>query len=90
MLFRSDIRQKAEESTLTERNSILEKTKQESAQLIENAKREIDLDVKQAKNDLLAEVGKISIGLSEKILERNLNDSDQSKLITDYVEKIKN
>ncbi|MFT5170749.1 MAG: F-type H+-transporting ATPase subunit b [Candidatus Marinamargulisbacteria bacterium] len=85
-----EIRQKAEEAMASDRNAAIAKTKEESERLVDNAKKEISLDFSRSKKELLATIGSLSVGLSEKILGRNLKAEDQEKIVSEYVEKIKN
>lgn len=83
-----EIRANAEVTTKKERELVLENARQESQELLEKAQKEIDLSVSKAKQDLLTEVGQLSINLSKQILKRQLKEDDQKAIMDDYLAKI--
>lgn len=85
-----EIRQKAEEAMAAERDARLEQVRQEAQDMIQAARKEIDQDVQKAQQALMDKVAELSIAVSEKVIQKNLNASDQASLIRDYLERVKN
>jgi F-type H+-transporting ATPase subunit b len=82
------ILQKAESDTKKERQSIMNQTRNEAQRLLENAKKEIDRDFNSSKTELKKYVGELAIGLSEKILKKNLDKDSQNDIIGEYLGSI--
>ena len=82
-----EIRQKAENSAKEELQSALTKAKQESAKLIESTKKEIDLEYKRAEKSLKDVTASLSVKISERILQKEISTSDNSKIIEELTSK---
>jgi F-type H+-transporting ATPase subunit b len=85
-----EVRVKAEASAKSERETTLNSAKDETARLIENAKKEIELEYKQAKSALTQDAARLSIVLTEKLIKKNLSDTDNESLIKDYLAQAAN
>ena len=68
--------------------SIEEKAKEETQILIENAQREIKAQVDRAQAQLREKSAEIAVGLAQKILEENLDETRQRKLIDRFIKNI--
>ena len=83
------IREKAEESSKKERELSLEKTKEEASRILENTKKEIELDFQRSKNELISQVGNITIDLTKKVLKKEVSKETHQELLNSYIETIK-
>jgi F-type H+-transporting ATPase subunit b len=70
------------------RKKILEEAKRESRNLIEQSKEEIELKIQEAKKELRNDIANISLALTEKILEREINKKDHQHLIEESIKEI--
>ncbi|MFC1753702.1 F0F1 ATP synthase subunit B [Thermoproteota archaeon] len=84
-----DIRKKAEDTALTEREQTLAYTKAETERLIENAKKEAHLEFKKAKDELVINISNLTLALTEKVLDKQLDKNQHDNLIKEYLEKVK-
>jgi F-type H+-transporting ATPase subunit b len=75
------VRKKAEE----EKHTIMESAHAESRQIIDSAKAEIKREAAKAQTELKAHVSSLIISCSEKVLEREINESDHKKFIEDFL-----
>ncbi|MBT6119902.1 F0F1 ATP synthase subunit B [bacterium] len=89
LLEAKSIREKAEDSSKKERELSLEKTKEEAARILENTKKEIKLDFQRSKNDLISQVGNITIELTKKVLKKEVSKETHQELLNSYIETIK-
>lgn len=64
---------------------ILSKANAEASAILEKAAADIALEKKKAINEAKDEISGISMAIAEKVVERQLNDADQSKLINDFI-----
>ena len=83
------MRESAEDSIRKEQQNSLNETKKESERLLDNAQKEIKLGYSQAKQHLISEVGSLSLELAKNILKRDMNSSDQQKVVSEYLDKLK-
>ncbi|MCB9748118.1 MAG: F0F1 ATP synthase subunit B [Candidatus Omnitrophica bacterium] len=67
---------------------IEQKAREESQILIENAQREIKNEVEKARANLRAESADIIVKLASKIIEENLDEEKNKKLINQYIREI--
>jgi len=68
--------------------TIQSKAKEEAQILLENAKREIDNEKEKAQAELRSESAQIAVELAEKILEENLDEKKNRKLIDQFLKQI--
>ena len=78
----SDSKQKAEESA----NKILNDAKEKSNEFLDDAKSKIDIEKKRAIKEIKEEVVDLSLELATKVLQRNINDEDNSKFVKSSLE----
>ena len=81
----SDSKQKAEESA----NKILNDAKEKSNEILDDAKSKIDIEKKRAIKEIKEEVVDLSLELATKVLQRNINDEDNSKFVKSSLEAVK-
>ena len=67
------------------KQTIVDETRREAEASKERAKREIALATDEARKQLWAETSKLSTLLAGKILQRNLNEADQQRLIEAFM-----
>ena len=80
------IRANAVHEAEEEKNRILKSARKEAERLVEFAHREIDSEVMNAKKELRKQVTEAAVAQSRKIIQREINEQDQERLISDYIE----
>lgn len=68
-----------------EKQRILESAQKEAERIIELAHREIDTEVELARRSLRAQIAEISISEGKKIIEQEINEQDQKRLLQEYI-----
>lgn len=66
----------------------IEKAKKEAEQLIENARNSIEQDKKQALVDLRNEVAKLAIESASRIIDSELDEAKNNKLVNSFIDDI--
>jgi len=84
-----DIVEKAKGEALQERNAILEKAKEEKQAELEKAKEEIAQEIEASKDEIHREIVSVAIGVSSKVLEREVSEKDNEKLIDSFIDDLK-
>ena len=67
---------------------ILAEANQKAKRTLERAEEEIVLEKKQALNDVKNEVSSLAISIAEKVLERDVDESEHAKLIDEFIEEL--
>jgi F-type H+-transporting ATPase subunit b len=67
------------------RNEMLEQTKQQQHDLLDRARAEIDNERKRAIADLRREAVELAIAGASKVIERNLDDQSNRKLVEGFL-----
>ena len=67
------------------RNEMLEQTKHQQAELLERARVEIDNERKRAIADLRREAVELAVAGASKVIERNLDDQTNRKLVESFL-----
>ena len=77
----------AESRTTAEklRNEMMEQTKQQQHELLERARVEIDNERKRAITDLRREAVELALAGASKVIERNLDDQTNRKLVESFL-----
>ena len=70
-----------------EKKKILEAAQREAERIVEQAHRDIDYEVENARKELRKQLADQAVVKSREIIERELNDQDQKRLIADYIER---
>ena len=67
------------------RNEMLEQTKHQQQELLERARAEIDNERKRAVADLRREAVELAVAGASKVIERNLDDQTNRKLVESFL-----
>ena len=67
---------------------IIDSAKEESQHIIEQAKENAELEIKRAEATIKGEIVDVSTKLTEKLLEREINENDHSDLIDSFINEI--
>jgi F-type H+-transporting ATPase subunit b len=67
------------------RNEMLEQTKQQQHELLDRARAEIDTERKRAIADLRREAVELALAGASKVVERNLDDQTNRKLVESFL-----
>ena len=67
---------------------IISEAKTESEQIIKTAKENAELELKKAQEVIKGEIVDVSTKLTEKLLEREINEKDHSDLIDSFIDEI--
>jgi F-type H+-transporting ATPase subunit b len=71
-----------------ERKQILESAQREAEKIVLAAQREVDSELRLARKKLRKHLADLSVAQGRKIIETEINDQDQSRLINDYIEDL--
>jgi len=71
-----------------EKKKILEAAQKEAERIVEQAHRDIDSEVEIARKELRKQLAEQAVGRSREIIEREVNDQDQKRLISDYIDRL--
>jgi F-type H+-transporting ATPase subunit b len=81
------IRERAVQDAEEEKKRILDSAQKEAQRIVEAAHREIDSEVRIAKKRLRKQVADIAIQQGKQIIEREIDEEDQRRLIRNYIEE---
>ena len=81
----SKIKDQAAKDAEMERLRILEAAQAEAKRIVEMANREVESEVRLAKKQLLKIVGDVSVEKGKKIVESEITEQDQNRLIDEYI-----
>ena len=70
-----------------QREEIIAVARQEAERVKESAKREIEQQKEQAMAALREQVASLSVLIASKVIEKELSEADQEKLINDYIKE---
>ncbi len=70
------------------RDEILQKSQEESRKMLDQAKAEITQEKESAMADLRHEVSDLAIKAAEKIMNENLDEAKQKKIVNDFISQI--
>lgn len=76
------------QGALEQAKLIHEKAKEDAKILLENTRREIKDEVEKAQIELRSESARIAVSLAGKIIERNLDDEKNRKLVDELIKDI--
>lgn len=83
-----DLIEKAKKQADIQREEIIETARSEASRLKESAKVEIENEKEQAVAAIQEQVASLSVLIASKVIEKELNEKDQEKFITDYIQKV--
>ena len=75
----------AQKTATARSEEIIGQAQQQAAQIKAKASADIELEKKKAINDAKDEISGLSMAIAEKVVERQLNAEDQTKLINDFI-----
>ena len=78
----------AQKTASARSEEIIGQAQLQAAQIKEKAAAEIAQEKKKAINDAKDEISGISMAIAEKVVERQLNDADQQKLIDQFINEL--
>lgn len=82
------ILREAKDEAEAQRAAGVEKTKAEIARMQESAQAEIDRQKQQALAELRAEVATLAVSAAEKILQKEIDGSEQSALVNRFIDDL--
>jgi len=69
---------------------IIRKANAEASAILEKAAADIALEKKKAINEAKDEISGISMAIAEKVVERQLDETDQASLINEFINNLEN
>ena len=78
----------AQKTASARSEEIINQAQAQAVQLKEKAAADIAQEKKKALNDAKDEISGISMAIAEKVVERQLNDADQQKLIDQFIHEL--
>lgn len=75
----------AQKTATARSEEIIGQAQQQAAQIKAKASSDIEMEKKKAINDAKDEISGISMAIAEKVVGRQLNAEDQSKLVNDFI-----
>lgn len=79
---------KAEGDAVIVKDGIINDAKVEADKQITSAREQIKLEQQKAKDDVHKEIVDVAMSASEKLLSREINDKDNDKLVSNFVDDI--
>lgn len=83
-----DIIQFAEIEANARKKDIINSANKEASDLIKDSKKRMENDRIETENDIKNEIINVAIRASSKILEREVNDSDNRKIVDDFLKEL--
>lgn len=80
---------KAQDDALKEKETILESAKEEAKQIKITAQKEIEQEIEASKDEIHSNIVDVALDASKKILDREINEDDNRKLVEDFVSDIR-
>ncbi len=84
------IKQEAEQEALEEKKKILAEAQTQAERLMTQVRFEVDQEVKKAKEELRTFAALLAVEIAEKKLRADLTESDQKKLVEEYIARMEN
>lgn len=69
-------------------DDIVQEAKQKAAVIIKRAEEDAELEMKKARGEIRHEIADVSVQISEKLLEREINEDDHRGLIDSFIENL--
>ncbi len=67
---------------------ILAQARKDSGDMLEHAAAQIEQDKKRVRNQLRGEISDLAVEVAQKVVERDLNQSDHDRLISDFIDSV--
>ncbi|MCA1032102.1 F0F1 ATP synthase subunit B [Bacillus timonensis] len=71
-----------------QKDGIIQAARAEAERLKESAKKEIEQEKERAVTALRQQVASLSVLVASKVIEKELNEQDQEKLINEYIQEV--
>ena len=84
----NEIVDRAQKTATARGEEILRQASEEAAALKQKAAAEVAMEKKKAMNDAKDEISGIAMAIAEKVVERQLDNSDHDKLINQFIENL--
>lgn len=84
----NEIVDRAQKTATARGEEILRQASEEAAQLKQKAAAEVAMEKKKALNDAKDEISGIAMAIAEKVVERQLDNTDHDKLINQFIENL--
>ena len=78
----------AKDTAKSQQAELLQQAREEAARIKENARLEIEQEKDKAIQALQTQVGSLSVQIASKVIEKELSEDEQEKLINDYLDKV--
>lgn len=78
----------AQKTAAARSEEIIGEAKAQAAQIKEKASADIALEKKNALNGAKDEISDIAMAIAEKVVERQLNEADQEKLVNQFIDDL--
>lgn len=78
----------AQKTATARSEEIIGEAKAQAAQIKEKASADIALEKKNALNSAKDEISGIAMAIAEKVVERQLNEADQEKLVNQFIDDL--
>lgn len=85
---KNDILEQYKREGISEKDKIISEAKERVKQIIEQSEMTIQQEIESARNQLKQEIIEIAAKKAEDILIKEMNESDQEKLVVEFVEKV--
>ena len=82
-----EIIESARINAMSEKNRIVDETKQEVNSLRDKALKDIESERNKMREDISNEVIDVALLAASKVVNRNINDEDNRKIVSDFVNK---
>jgi F-type H+-transporting ATPase subunit b len=83
------LRRRGEEEIAAEGARIAQAAEADRARLVEQSRREIDAQVRLAKRALTEHAADLAVGLAAERIKAEMTESDQSRLVSRYIDQVK-
>jgi F-type H+-transporting ATPase subunit b len=83
----SEIKEQAAREAEEEKKRILEAARKEAERIVQMAHRDIETEVEQAKKSLRRQVADLAVEKGRNILQKEINEEDQKRLIENYIQE---
>jgi F0F1-type ATP synthase membrane subunit b/b' len=83
------LRARGAQEIAAEQARIQEAANADRNRVLEQTRREIDLQVRVAQRELIAQASQLAVGVAGERIRRNITDADQIRLVDRYVEQVK-
>lgn len=80
----------AQKNANTQAEQMLQEANQQVAAIKAKAEKDIAQEKKKAVNELKDEIGDIAVEIAGKVIDREVNEADHTKLIDDFISNIGN